>query len=72
MNKLLILGTLGLLTMTMAVVAAPTASASGGWDCTGDPTVVEVCTAKELWWPADCFLYYTVLSNPSPEFCYSF
>jgi hypothetical protein len=70
--KISTLGTLALLMISAVLV--PAASASGGWDCRGDPHVVEVCTARQLQWPYDCFLELTYLEgNPnsgSQGFCY--
>jgi hypothetical protein len=49
--------------LAISAVLVPAVSASGGWDCTGDPAVVQVCTAKALVWPSDCFLTTSVLGD---------
>jgi hypothetical protein len=70
--KTYVIGMLALLAISAALV--PAASASGGWNCSGDPHVVEVCTARQLQTPYDCFLEFSYLEgNPnggSQGFCY--
>jgi hypothetical protein len=69
MNRLPALVLLGMLSISVVLAAAPSASAGGGWNCRGDPAVAQVCVAKTISTGPDCVAKYTALGHAGEEFC---